>query len=160
MATYNLRSKVDISFIDHSRETSKTTFYVAPLLADGSNRAAILTSVQLMHAAISALTLCNLGSGGVSMYDIMEIPTTPTDENAQREQGLWVQYVDNTTGKFYSMTIPGVDRTLVAQINTDEVDIVSNVAAAAFVADFELNCRSELGNTVSVTRMRLVGKAT
>lgn len=160
MATYNLQSKVDISFIDHSRETSKTSFYVAPLLADGSNRAAVLTAVQTMHAAIAAATLCNLGSGSVTLYDIVEIPTTPTDENAQREQGLYVQFADTVTGKFYSMTIPGADRTLFAQINTDEVDIVSNVAAAALVTAIETYCLSELGNAVQVTRMRLIGKAT
>lgn len=159
MATYNLKSKVELSFLDHSRETSKTQFHVVPLLADGSNRAAVLTAVQNMHAGIAALTLCNLGSGSVQLYQIAEIPTTPSDENAQREQGLWCQYVDNTTGKYYSMTIPGVDRTLVAQINTDEVDIVSNVAAAAFVAIMEANMKSELGNAITVTRMRLIGRA-
>lgn len=160
MATYNLKSKVTLSTLDHSRESSKVQFYVEPLLADGSNRAAVLTEVTLMHAAIAAATLCNMGAGSVTLYDIVEVPTTPTDENAQREQGLWVQYVDNTTGKYYSMTVPGADRTLFAQINTDEVDISANVAAVALKDAIELNCRSELGNTVSVTRMRLIGKAT
>lgn len=160
MATYTLKSKVDISFIDHSRETSKTSFYVEPLLADGSNRADVLAAATAMHAALAAASLCNLGSGSVSLYDIIEVPLTPSDENAQREQGLWVQYVDTVTGKFYSMTVPGADRTLFAQINTDEVDISANVAAIALTTAIETYCLSEFGNAVQVTRMRLIGKAT
>jgi hypothetical protein len=159
MATYTLQSKVEMSFIDHSREFSKTQFYVPALLADGSNRAAVLTAVQNMHAALAAATLCNLGAGSVQLYKIAEVPTTPADENAQREQGLWVQYVDVTTGKLYSLTIPGADRTLFAQINTDEVDISANVAAIALLDVIEANMKSEFGNAVQVTRMRLIGKS-
>lgn len=159
MATYALQSKVDISFIDHSREFSKTSFYVPALLADGTNRAAVLTATQNMHAALAAATLCNLGGGSVQLYNITEIATTPADENAQREQGLWCQYVDVTTGKYYSLTVPGADRTLFAQVNTDEVDISSNVAAIALLDVMEANMKSEFGNAIQVTRMRLIGKA-
>lgn len=160
MATYNLKTQVEFTFIDHSRERSRTSLHVVPLLADGSNRAAVLTAIQNMHTAIAAATLCNLGPGSASLYEIQEIPTTPSDENAQREQGLWVQYADTVNGKLYSITIPGADRTLFAQVNTDEVDISANVAAVALVAAMEANMKSEFGNDIQVTRARLIGKAT
>lgn len=156
MATYTLRTKVDLSFLDHSRESSRTQWYAPALLADGSNRAAVLTAIQNMHGGIAAVTLCNLGGGSASLYEIIELPSTPSDPNAQREIKLWVQYVDDTTGMYYSMSIPGPDLSLLAQINTDEVDIVSNVTAAAFVAIIEANAKSVFGNSITVTRMRIV----
>jgi len=90
-------------------------------------------------------------------YDT-DVPVIPASENAQREIALWVQYVDTTTSKYYSMSIPGPDLTLLAQANTDEVDSVANVTAAALVLVLEAELRSELGNAIQVTRMRIIGR--
>lgn len=153
------RSKTSIGFIDRSGEKSRTEFYLVPLLADGSNRAAIETAHDAVKAGIAVITLCNFTQSTVGLAYDNDIPVIPASAFAQREISLWVQYVDTVTNKYYSFSIPGPDLALVGQANTDEVDIVANVTAAAFVLIVEANLRSEFGNAIQVTRMRILGRS-
>lgn len=148
--------KVKQAFIDHSREFSSTQWYVA--IGAGDDFTQSYVDANDVQAGIAALTLCNFGNLTGSVIIETDTPTTPSAEEAQREIALWVQYVDDVTGKYYSMSIPGPDLGLVAQANTDEVDIVSNIAAAAFVVILEANLVSELDNAITVTRMRIIGR--
>lgn len=151
------RSKVGIGFVDHSNEKSRTEFYIVPLAAGGANQAAVVTSHDNVKAAIAAVTLCNFTTSTVGHGYETDIPVIPASQNAQREIRLWIQYVDNVNGKFYSMEIPGPDLVLLAQVNTDEVDIGANATAVALKLVLDAELRSELNNAVTVTRMRIIG---
>lgn len=154
-----LQSKMSVGFIDRSGEKSSTEMYLAPLAADGSNRAAIEASHDAVKAALATVSLCNFTVSSVQHLRDTDVPVIPSSDFAQRELGLWIQYVDTVTGKYYSSTVPGPSLALLAQANTDEVDIVANVTAAALVAVLEAELVSEFGNAIQVTRMRLVGRS-
>jgi len=147
-----------VGFIDHSGEKSRTEMYLVPLAAGGANQAAVVTSHDNVKAAIAVVTLCNFTASTLLHGYDPDVPVIPANDFAQREIGLWVQYVDVTTSKYYSLTIPGPDLALLAQANTDEVDIAANVTAAALVLVLEAELRSELGNAIQVTRMRIIGR--
>lgn len=155
-------TKVEVTYIDHSRELSRTQFWLAEVADDGTGTDTIITDVgsdyQLVKAAIDAATLCNHKQSNIIPFYERSTASVPADTHAQREIGLWVEYQDTTTFKFYSMTIPGPDLTLFAQVNTDEVDIAANVAAVALKAVLNAKLRSEFGNAIVVTRMRIVGR--
>jgi len=156
--------KVTAGFIDNSREFSKTQFYLPAIAADGSNFAAVLTTPvtskwEIVRGAIAVASLCNFTDWTAQAYGEVATPTAPTDDYANREAGLWIQYADTVTGKYYSLTIPGPDQALFRQANTDEVDIVANVPAATLKTALDANLVSELGNPIVVTRMRLIGRA-
>jgi len=149
--------KVTQGFLDHSRETSRTSYYVAEGAGDDLTTA--IADADAVHDAMAVITLCNFLDQNIIVPVNSDAPTVPGSENAQREQALWVQYVDDTTGTFETLTIPGADRNLLAQINTDEVDIQSNVTALALIAVLEAKLVSRAGNSITVTRMRLIGRA-
>lgn len=151
-----MAEKITIGYIDRSREFSRSQFYVATQLGDDITEP--IADAQLVQAAIAVVTLCNFTD--MSLHHLIEsdAPTTPTSPNAQREIALWVQYVDTVDGSYQTMTIPAPDLTLLAQANTDEVDIVANVTAAALAAVLDANLVSEQGNDIEVTRMRILGR--
>lgn len=148
--------KITQGFIDHSREFSATQFYVDE--STGDDNAASIVDANDVQTGIAAVSLCNFTN--LTMQKLLEAdtPTTPADNNAQRELALWVQYVDATTGKYGSMQIPGPDLSLLAQANTDEVDITANLTMAAFVVVLEANLVSDAGNAIEVTRARIIGR--
>jgi len=155
---FTRRSKMAVGFLDRSGEKSRTEMYLVPLAAGGANQAAIVTSHDNVKAAIAVVTLCNYTTSTVEHGFDPDVPTLPASPNAQREIGLWVQYVDVVNSKYYSLTIPGPDLTLLAQANTDEVDIAANATAVALILVLEAELRSELGNAIQVTRMRIIGR--
>jgi hypothetical protein len=144
-------------FIDHSGEQSSTQFYIQEAAGDDFTTA--IATAATVETALAIVTLCNLTNRTLSLLVDTEVPVIPTDEFAQRESALRIDLVDNVTGARSSMQIPGPDLAALAQANTDEVDIVSNVVAAALVGTLEASLASSAGNTVSVTRMRIVGRA-
>jgi hypothetical protein len=148
--------RVTQGWIDHSREFSATRFFVAK--STGDDLAASISDAGAMKTGMAVVSLCNFSNQSASMIFDSDTPTIPSSDYAQREVALWVQYVDDTTQKYETMQIPGPDLTLLAQANTDEVDIVANVTAAAFLLVIENNCVSEAGNAVTVTRMRIIGR--
>lgn len=155
-------TKVEMVFIDHSRELSRTSFHLPYIQDDGSDAPTVATDVAsayaLVKAAIDAATLCNHKQSNLIAFSEMSSAVIPSSVNAQRETGLWVEYQDDVNFKFYSLTIPGPDFSLFAQANTDEVDIAANVAAIALKAVLDAQLVSELGNSITVVRMRLIGR--
>lgn len=152
---------ITFTFIDHSGEQSRVSFSTPDLDAtniDGYSNTTLTNPLGDLKAAIDALTLLNEVKINVTATEIVSPPTLPADENAQREQGLLIKYVDTVTAKKYRFTIPGIDRTLVAQAGTDIVDFGNNLLVAALVAAFEADYVSELGNPVSVYAASMVGR--
>lgn len=149
--------KVRQGFIDRSRENSSTQYYVdGPAAGDDFTDA--IADANTIKGAMSALTLCNYTRQTASIVLDEDVPTIPSSAFAQREVGLTIQYVDTVTGKYYDMTIPGPDLTLLAQANTDEVDIASNATFLAYSAIVEPLMVSEVGNAVEIVRARIVGR--
>lgn len=150
-------------WIDHSNERSHSKMYVGEWqivpVADADTIDDAIAAVNAMHTALAVVSLCNFTDGNLTLTATSDTPTVPGSENAQREQALWVQYVDANMNEYGTFTVPGVDRNLLAQINTDEVDIQSNVTALAFIAAVEANLVSRWGNPIEVTRMRIIGRA-
>lgn len=148
--------KVTQGFIDYSGERSRTQYYVATGVGD--DLSVPLADADAVHDGMAVITLCNFTDQLISRVVQSSAPVIPVDQQGQRELILWVQYADDVTGNFGSMSIPGPDLELLAQANTDEVDIVSNVTAAAFVVILEANLVSPDDNAISVTRMRILGR--
>lgn len=149
--------KVTQTMIDHSGEPTRTSFWTGGEVAD--DYTVNLTDANDVQTGIAALTLCNFVNLTGQIPIESDVPVLPGSENAQREQALLITYADAVNGKKYHMSIPGIDRNLVAQAGTDVVDIVSNVAMAAFVVIMEANMVSELGNAIEVVAARLVGRS-
>lgn len=148
--------KITQGFIDHSGERSSTEFFVGEGAGDDYTTA--IADGGDVATALAVITLCNFTKRSLSKVINVAVAVIPSDEFAQRESALWVQYTDDVTGAYGTMQIPGPDLALLAQANTDEVDIVSNITAAAFVIVLEANLVSSAGNAISVTRMRLIGR--
>lgn len=155
-------SKVRYVYIDHSSEKSSMQVHLPDITAatyDAITANDATGNVGRIRLALAALTLCNEVSVNIQAKKIPTVPPSPpTDENAQREQALQIEYVDNVTGKTYFYNLPGIDRTLVAQTGTDVVDYVNNVLVAALVTALEADARSELGNNITVTGARMIGR--
>lgn len=148
--------KVRQGYVDHSREFSASQFYVAE--STGDDNAQSISDANAIRVGIGAVTLCNFTSTSLNKVIDTDTGSTPASEQAQREIALWVQYQDDVNNEYGELTIPGPDLALVSQANTDEVDIVSNVTAAALVTVLESNAVSRDGNAITVTRMRIIGR--
>jgi len=151
-----MAEKITQGFLDHSGERSRTQYYVAAGVGD--DLSVPLADADLIHDAMAVLTLCNFTDQILSREVQADAPVIPASEYAQRETVVWIQYTDSVTGVFGSSSIPGPDLSLLAQANTDEVDIINNVTAAAFVVIFEANAVSPADNPVEVTKMRILGR--
>lgn len=149
--------KIKQGYIDRSGERSSTQFYVATGVGDDMTTP--FADAQAVQIGIAVISLCNFTNLSLSHLIEVDVPVIPASTFAQRELALWVQYVDTIDGTYQSMSIPGPELTLLAQANTDEVDIVANVTAAAFVLVLEANLVSENDNPVQVTRMRIIGRS-
>lgn len=149
------------SFIDHSGEQTSFSLWTPDLDAgniDTYTNTNLTFELGDMLAAVNALTLCNRTVTTVGALRDVSAATIPADPNAQRETKLLIKYIDTVTSKKYSLTIPGVDRTLVAQQGTDQVDFNNNAFVIAFVNSIENGYISELGNPIEVYDARLVGR--
>lgn len=150
-------SKMTVGYVDHSREFSKSQLHVPGPELDTTDD--WFVSYLALKTALGVASLLNFTNISVMGFVNESTPSTPSDENAQREQALWIQYSDDVTFEYGTVSVPGVDRTLFAQANTDEVDISANVAALALILALETYAVSPLGNAITVTRMRLIGRA-
>lgn len=149
------------SFIDFSGELTSFGLWNPDLNAgniDSYTSTVATNALGDLLIAVNALTLLNRTVTSVGALRDLSVSSLPTDENAQREQKLQIKFTDNVTNKKYQVTLPGIDRTLVAQAGTDLVDFVGNALVAALVSEMETNYVSELGNALTVYDARLVGR--
>ena len=150
-------AKFTQGFLDRSGEQSRTQFYIQD--AGGDDYTTAIASAALVATALEVVTLCTVLDRHFSVEVSTNVPTLPASPYAQRELALKIHYADDVTAQRYTMTVPGPDLSLLAQANTDEVDIVSNVTAAALKAVLDAELSSADGNAITVTRMHIVGRA-
>ena len=152
--------KITWSILDHSDEIGTFRMHIPDL--DAANVDAYVDdgatgTLGQLRLAISALTLGNHLRRSVIATTIVDNAVIPADSSAQRERKAQVTYRDTVSGKRYTMEIPAFDMTG-SESGTDILDL-DHVEWAAFVALFEANCVSELGNAIEVVSAKHVGRA-
>lgn len=152
-------AKIGMNFLDYSGENSRAEFYMN---VAGTDYAAVIAEAAKGTAGSVAAEICGLTDCTCTISDIQALSTkygdpAPVVKTAQRELGLLIIYTDSVTGKKYRMTIPGPKWATLGQAGTDMVD-TSQALWTAFVTAFEAHAVSEVGNAVTVTSGRLVGR--
>jgi hypothetical protein len=158
-----MATDMTLTWVDFSAEKTRTKVYLSDVAADGSNWAALAAQTTGAHdvvkAAMAAITRLNHVTTKFSIEVEQSIPSIPADAMAQRELAVRWTYVDNVTGDYGSFHTYGpIDALL--QSGTDTIDIVANVAAAAFITIVEPILVSRAGNAVTIVGARLVGRNT
>lgn len=154
---------VRISWVDHSGEKTSQVLHFPAIV--NSNAAGnieglatdVTGSYDIMKAGLIAITRLNHLNARMGLKLDQSVESLPADQMAQREMAVRWSYVDDVTGQKYRFDTAGPVDALI-QSGTDVIDIVANAAALAFVALFEANCVSPLGNAVTMTGARLVGR--
>ena len=150
-------SLATIKFLDFSDEVSTVSFNVATPSGAAYDWAALAASVDAVGDAIEAVTLCTRSKEQVNVALQAGSLARPSSESAQRELGLRIFYVDDTTQKKYHVTIPGPDVSLMASPGFDIVDW-SGAEMVTLETDFEANVLSPDGNAVSILTGKIVGR--
>lgn len=150
-------SVVSIKYLDYSDEVSTVSFNVETPSGAAYDWAALETSIDAVHDAIDAVSLCTRSKEQVSVPTDLGSQARPADEEAQREVGLRVFYIDNTTQKKYHLTIPGPELALMASPGFDIVDW-SGTEMAALETALEANVLSPTGGAISILTGKIVGR--
>lgn len=152
---------IRVGWLDHSNERTTTQIHFEEIESDGSNYADLFAPVTgkyaLMKAGLVLISKLNHTKTTAPIQVDQSVESIPADATAQREMAIRWMYVDDVTGKKYRFDTPAPVDALI-QSGTDVIDLVANVAAAAFVALFEANCVSPEGNAVTMYSARLVGR--
>jgi len=149
------------TFVDYSGEITTMGLWNPDLNVSNVETYTSLVATNALAdllAAVDALTLLNRTRTNVGAITIPIVTDLPTNKDAQREQKMQIKYADDVTGKKYQVTLPGIDRTIVAQQGTDKVDFVGVTEVATLVTEMEANYLTELGNALTVYDVRLVGR--
>ena len=151
---------VTFSVVDYSGEPSRTTLYVDDLTNANYDALflAVTGKVTLLQAAFEVITGCTLNRTVAGFQADIGTGILPSDESAQREIAVRVSYRDTVTGKSQRMDIPGPISTLYPGQGTDFIPL-DNAVAAVFILVFEANAVSMDGNAITVTGLKLVGRA-
>lgn len=155
-----MATPITFGMIDHSAELTRTKVYFPDIDADGLNWPTLFApatgSYDLLKVSLITLTDLNLTTSRMGQEIDSSVPTPPSDPKAQREMAVRFIYVDDVTGKKYRFDIPGPPDAII-QSGTDVIDL-ADVLVAVFKIDFEAQCVSEVGNAVTITSARLVGR--
>jgi len=159
MAALGDISKVHYSYRDRSNELTRSQLYFAPVDDSGDNSALLdpaTGAVAVVGTALSLLTKLTQAGTHISIELSPDAGTLPSAADAQREWAIRWSYADTVTGKKYRFDTPGpIDAVVVA--GTDFIDM-ANALVIAFVAAFEADCLSPVGNAVNVLNGRIVGR--
>ncbi len=161
--------RLSFSMIDHSREQSR--FSIATGEVTAVSLPGLLTEVGTLRGAIEGITLGNVASESLSVFDTRLTNVPPANELAQVESAWLVTYADDTEffdapvnaipneayGRLYTLTIPTAD--IVGRLlpNSDFADL-TDTEMAAFVSALETTGRSPAGGAVSVISVKHVGR--
>jgi len=153
-------TQMGYTFVDHSKEKTRVSFYAEAVAADGSNWDTLVTDVasvfQLTGTAINAITGLNEVQSGISVPDYaITSPIVYPTYGHDREIAVRFTYQDDVTGKLYRFDIP--DPVDIFSDNSDDVDM-SNVLVIALKAIVDADWRSELGNAVTLLSGHKVGR--
>jgi len=145
--------------IDRSAEISFTRHYL-PAINAGNYTAVtgnvVGQNVGNLRLALAEITLGNFVRHEVTAQEATQPVDIPTDANAQRETKLLVRYISESNRRG-SLEIPGPNLTLLAQPNTDQIDM-SVTEFQDFLGLFEADYRDSYGDTVTITDARIVGR--
>jgi len=149
-----------MTFVDHSKEQTRVSFNLTPILADGTNWDTTISDVgsqlALSKAAIDAITGLNHVATGVNVPRFYEdSPITYPAYGHDRELAVRFTYQDDVTGKLYRFDIP--DPVDIFSDNSDDVDM-GNALVIALKAIVDADWVSELGNAVTLISGRKVGR--
>lgn len=152
--------KFGYTFLDRSGETSRVDLNCADLTA-GNIASTLATALPAtaggLGEAIAAVTLCTPASVDVLAAKTPLSQEVPVSNYAQREIGLMISYTDDVTHQSYRVTIPGPDWATLGQANSDQVNPAVG-AWTTLVTAIEAHCVSPVGNAITVTGGRLVGR--
>lgn len=150
---------MQFTFVDHSKEQTKVTFYTEPVASDGSNWADMVTGVAsvraLTGAALNAITGLNEIRSGVSVPDFAETTISYPAYGHDREIAVRFTYQDNVTGTLYRFDVP--DPGDIFLTNSDDADM-SNVLVTALKAIVDADWRTPAGNACTLVSGRKVGR--
>lgn len=147
---------ITFTYLDYSDEQSTITFQATEPAADGSDLQAIELLLEDIDAAIEDLTLCKNIREAFTI-SVLEADLVVSDENAQRESGMRVFCKDAVNARKFHFTIPGPDKSIVAQQGTDKIDLTVT-EVAAMVTAVEAGALSPYGNAFTVKSAKLVGR--
>lgn len=150
-------SRYSMKFIDWSGEVSNVGLYFEAPSGAAYDIAALLQDFDDLGTAIEDLTDCPLDSESYLVGIVAGDGTPAAVATAQREMGIRIFYSDSVTGKKYHFTVPGPE---VAEYPDQGSDVVplDGTHMAALVTAFELNCLSDVGNAVVITKARFIGR--
>jgi hypothetical protein len=156
-----MAGKVTITAMGNNKQSSPISYHI-PVL----NASNIVTNLDEtvggtlgdVLLALADVCLMDLVKYDIHASIVDNGVTYPADVNARRDRAMVLSYVDNTFPNMKGIiTIPGVDLTVVASPNTDEVDLTIT-EVAALVTALETAARSKIGNSITITSGRLVGR--
>lgn len=148
-------SRLNLTFLDHSGESSRSFFQGASIGA--ANFDAQIALQDALETAVNAITLCTIHKRTRVASEVRLSATLP-DAGANRESKWLVVYRDNVTLEPYRLEIPGADPALL-QDNSDYMDLES-VAGAAFKTAFEdyVKQGEVVDNAVTIEYVKMVGR--
>lgn len=163
--------RLGFRMIDYSRETSG--FSIATGEVTAVSLPGLLTEVGDLREAIEGITLGNVASESLTVFDTNLTNTPATSPLAQVESAWLVTYEDTTAhfddpvdaipnegyGRLFTLTIPTAEIATAGRLapNSDEA-VLTEAGMAAFVAAFEATARSPYGGAVNVVSIRHVGR--
>jgi len=151
-------SKAGLSGRDYSGEITRLSYYLNDVAAGGGNYDAVIASQAAVQAAIQDVALIDFEGEYVKVVNVPTEIDNAADTGAQRELKWLVVYRDDTdpigNGSF---EIGGADTSLL-QLNSDLMDLSAG-AGQTLKSDLEANLVSRLGNAVTVTEVRLIGRS-
>lgn len=144
---------------DHSNELSTVGLFFDNMDAGGANYDAVVASISSINTELLAVSLCDQSGYGYRDSIGADAGTIPASNLAQRESGLRVFMVDDSTGAKSHFTVPGPDLVnLTIAAGSDVVTLADGGIMASLVTDIEAECQSIDGNSITVVRAVIVGR--
>ncbi len=143
---------------DWSKEISSFELNFADVAAGGANFDAVKAGVVDVGDALLACTLCTDASEALKQATATPDASVPADQDAQREYGMRLFYVDDTTGKVYHFTLPGPDKSAMLLILESDLFDPTDEPLASLITEIESSVLSPVGNSVTFLRAVNVGR--
>lgn len=150
-------SLANIQYIDFSGEKSSVSFNLPDPSGATFDWDALVSDLDGIGDAIDAVCLCTRGNDSLRVVAQVGSLALPADEEAQRELGLRIFYIDNVTQKRYHITIPGPDLSLMVNQGFDQVDW-SGAEMVALETALEADMLSPAGNAITLIDGYIVGR--
>jgi hypothetical protein len=151
-------AKLAVTIRDYSNEYSS---FALPVQEPADGAAFITlrdTEVPNLITAVQAITVGNVAKHHLILNETEVNDIAVTDKWAQREIGLRLFYEDTVNGRKGYVTIAAPDLDVVADANSDQVDLTGITAVNTLVTWMEANMLSRDGNAVQFYKGFIVGR--